>query len=101
MEQGVKKANLASEVLRGIREESQNTLEKISQLTVQVDGQSLLASNVVDGVTQILDMTANTDSTAEKILKTSATLSHTAMILLNQANSHKPATSLENEITTT
>ncbi len=85
MEQGVEKANLASEVLRGIREESQNTQEKISQLAVQVDEQSQLASNVVDGVTQILDMTANTDSTAEKILQTSVKLSHTAMELLKQA----------------
>jgi len=85
MEQGVEKANLASEVLRGIREESQNTQEKISQLAVQVDEQSQLASNVVDGVTQILDMTANTDSTAERILQTSVTLSHTATELLKQA----------------
>ena len=85
MEKGVEKANLASEVLRGIREESQNTLEKILQLTVEVEEQSRLANNVVDGVTQILDMTANTDSVAERTLKTSVTLSHTASELLNQA----------------
>jgi methyl-accepting chemotaxis protein len=101
MEQGVEKANLASEVLRGIREESQNTQEKISQLAVQVDEQAQLANNVVDGVTQILDMTANTDSTAERILKTSVTLSHTAMDLLKQAKSHNLATSPENEMPAT
>ncbi|MBI3901330.1 MAG: methyl-accepting chemotaxis protein [Nitrosomonadales bacterium] len=88
MDQGVDKANLASAVLKGIREESQNTLEKISQLATQVDEQSQLASNVVDSVTQILDMTANTDSTAERILQTSITLSHTATRLLHQT--HEP-----------
>jgi methyl-accepting chemotaxis protein len=101
MEQGVEKANRASEVLRGIREESQNTLEKISQLAVQVDEQAQLANNVVDGVTQILDMTANTDSTAERILKTSVTLSHTATELLKQANGQSKLTLPENEIPTT
>lgn len=101
MEQGVEKANLASEVLRGIREESQNTLEKISQLAVQMDEQSGLANSVVDGVTQILDMTANTDSTAEKILQTSVTLSHTAMELLKQAKGQNPAASPENEMPAT
>lgn len=85
MEQGVEKANLASDVLRNIREESQNTLEKISQLTVQVDEQSRLANNVVDGVTQILDMTANTDTVAERILKTSVSISATSAELLKQS----------------
>ncbi len=85
MEQGVEKANLASDVLRNIRAESQNTLEKISQLTVQVDEQSQLANNVVDGVTQILDMTANTDSVAEKILQTSVAISQTSAELLKQS----------------
>jgi methyl-accepting chemotaxis protein len=85
MEQGVEKANLASDVLRNIRAESQNTLEKISQLTVQVDEQSQLANNVVDGVTQILDMTANTDSVAERILQTSVVISQTSAELLKQS----------------
>jgi methyl-accepting chemotaxis protein len=85
MEQGVEKANRASEVLRTIREESQNTLEKISQLTLQVDEQSQLANNVVDGVTQILDMTANTDSVAERILQTSVAISQTSAELLKQS----------------
>ena len=82
---GVEKANLASEVLRNIREESQNTLEKISQLAVQMDEQSQMANNVVDSVTQILDMAANTDSVAERTLKTSVTISYTAAELLKQA----------------
>ncbi len=85
MEQGVEKANLASDVLRNIRAESQNTLEKISQLSVQVDEQSQLANNVVDGVTQILDMTANTDSVAERILQTSVVISQTSAELLKQS----------------
>ncbi|VVC84798.1 methyl-accepting chemotaxis protein [Sideroxydans sp. CL21] len=88
MTKGVEKANLASEVLRNIREESQNTLEKISQLAVQMDEQSQMASNVVDSVTQILDMAANTDSVAERTLKTSVTISYTAAELLKQARSH-------------
>ena len=88
MEKGVEKANHASEVLRNIREESQNTLEKISQLSLQVDEQSGLANNVVDSVTQILDMMANTDSVAERTLKTSVTLSRTAAELLIQAKGH-------------
>ncbi|OIR07819.1 biofilm dispersion protein BdlA [mine drainage metagenome] len=82
---GVEKANLASEVLRNIREESQNTLEKISQLAVQMDEQSQMANNVVDSVTQILDMAANTDNVAERTLKTSVTISYTAAELLKQA----------------
>ena len=96
MQQGVEKANLASEVLRSIHEESQNTLEKISQLAAQVDEQAGLANNVVDSVTQVLDMTANTDSTAEKILQTSVILSHTATDLLKQGNSQNGATLDEN-----
>jgi methyl-accepting chemotaxis protein len=100
MEKGVEKANLASEVLRGIREESQNTLEKISQLAQQVDEQSQLANNVVDSVTQILDMTANTDSVAERTLQTSVTLSHTAMELLQQAKGQSAAALPGNEMPT-
>jgi len=89
MEKGVEKANLASEVLRNIHEESQNTLEKISQLSVQVGEQSGLANNVVDSVTQILDMMANTDQVAERTLKTSVMLSRTSAELLDQAKSRK------------
>ena len=85
MDMGVEKANLASEVLHSIHEESQNTLEKILLLVVQIDEQSRLADNVVDSVTQILDMTANTDSVAERTLQTSVSISHTAMELLQQA----------------
>jgi methyl-accepting chemotaxis protein len=84
-ETGVAKANLASDVLRDIREESQNTLAKISQLSLEVDEQTQLANNVVDGVTQVLDMTANTDSTAERILQISVSLSHTATELVKQS----------------
>jgi methyl-accepting chemotaxis protein len=98
MEKGVEKANLASEVLRNIREESQNTLEKISQLAVQVDEQSSLASNVVDSVTQVLDMMSNTDSVAERTLKTSVALSQSATELLQQAKSQKKSPS-EHEVT--
>ena len=89
MEQGVEKANLASSVLRSIHEESQNTLAKISQLTVQVDEQTKLANNVVDGVTNLLDMTANTDSIAERILNTSISISQTSAELLNQSKGNR------------
>jgi len=89
MEKGVEKANLASEVLRNIHEESQNTLEKISQLAVQVDEQSGLANNVVDSVTQILDMMGNTDSVADRTLKISVALSQSASELLKQAEGAK------------
>jgi methyl-accepting chemotaxis protein len=85
MEKGVEKANLASAALRNIHEESQNTLQKISQLAVQVEEQTGLANNVVESVTQILDMMSNTDSVAERTLNTSVSLSHTATELLNQA----------------
>jgi methyl-accepting chemotaxis protein len=101
MEQGVEKANLASDVLRNIREESQNTLEKISQLTVQVDEQSRLANNVVDGVTQILDMTANTDTVAERILKTSVSISATSAELLKQSKGNGKSAEPENDVATT
>ena len=100
MTQGVEKANLASEVLRSIHEESQNTLEKISQLTVQVDEQSKLANNVVDGVTQILDMTANTDSVAERILNTSVAISLTSAELLVQSKGNGNLALSMNEIST-
>ena len=85
VEQGVEKANQASEVLRGIHVESQNTLEKITQLATQVDEQSHMANNVADSVTQVLDMTANMDSVAERTMQTSVTLSHTAVELINQS----------------
>ena len=101
MEQGVEKANLASDVLRNIREESRNTLEKISQLTVQVDEQSKLANNVVDGVTQILDMTANADSVAERILKNSVALSLASSELLKQSKGKGNSTVPENVVATT
>jgi len=89
MEKGVEKASLASEVLRSIHQESQNTLEKISQLAVQVDEQSGLANNVVDSVTQILDMMGNTDSVADRTLKISVALSQSASELLKQAEGAK------------
>ncbi len=101
MTKGVEKANLASEVLRNIREESQNTLEKISQLAVQMEEQSHMANNVVDSVTQILDMAANTDSVAERTLKTSVTISHTAAELLAQAKHHNDSVSASNEVAAT
>lgn len=101
MSKGVEKANLASEVLRNIREESQNTLEKISQLAVQMDEQSQMANTVVDSVTQILDMAANTDSVAERTLKTSVTISHTAAELLAQARHHNDSISASNEVAAT
>jgi len=89
MEKGVEKANLASEVLRSIHEESQNTREKISQLAVQVDEQSGLANNVVDSVTQILDMMGNTDNVADRTLKISVALSQSATELLKQTEGAK------------
>ena len=101
MTKGVEKANLASDVLRNIREESQNTLEKISQLALQMDEQSQMASNVVDSVTQILDMAANTDSVAERTLKTSVTISYTAAELLKQAKQHNDSVSASNEVAST
>ncbi len=91
MEQGARKASLASEVLRAIRQESRNTLEKVSQLKVQIDEQSQLANNVIDGVTQVLDMTENTDRAAEKVLQTSVKLSRTAVDLLSQTRTRQPA----------
>lgn len=101
MIKGVEKANLASEVLRNIREESQNTLDKISQLALQMDEQSQMASNVVESVTQILDMAANTDSVAERTLKTSVTISYTAAELLKQARQHDDSDSATNEVAST
>ena len=101
MTKGVEKANLASEVLRNIREESQNTLEKISQLAVQMGEQSQMANNVVDSVTQILDMAANTDTVAERTLKTSVTISHTAAELLAQAKHQNDSVSANNEVAAT
>jgi methyl-accepting chemotaxis protein len=85
MDEGVGKANLASEVLMSIRGESQNTLEKISQLALQVHEQLQLATNVVESVTQVLDMTTNMDSAAGRTMQTSVTLSHTVKELLDQA----------------
>lgn len=85
VQEGVEKANQAAGVLKGIREESQYTLEKISQLAGEMDEQSGMVSNVVDSVTQILDMTANTDRVAERTLEASVTLSRTATELLNES----------------
>ena len=85
MKEGVEKANLASKVLGDIREESKHTVEKITQLAGEMDEQSKMVSNVVDSVTQILDMTANTDKVAERILQTSVILSHTAIELQKES----------------
>jgi methyl-accepting chemotaxis protein len=85
MQDGVQKAGRASEVLRDIRQESQNTLDKISHLAGEMDEQSQMVSNVVDSVSQILDMSSSTDKVAERTLETSVTLSNTAMELLNEA----------------
>ena len=98
---GVEKANLAAEVLRNIREESQNTLEKISQLAMQMNEQLQMANNVADSVTQILDMTANTDSVAERTLKTSVTISYTAAELIRQAKSQNAPGSPGNTVAAT
>jgi methyl-accepting chemotaxis protein len=88
MESGVEKANLASKVLKEIHHESQSTLKKVSLLAAQIEEQTRLAVNVVDSVTQVLDMTANTDSVAERTLQTSVELSRTAVALMQQAK-HK------------
>ena len=79
--EGVDKANRAVEVLRRIREESGNTLEKISQLAMEIEEQTHLANNVVESVSQVLDMAANTDSIAERAMQTAVGLSHAAMEL--------------------
>ncbi|MCL4486428.1 MAG: methyl-accepting chemotaxis protein [Nitrospirae bacterium] len=85
VKEGLEKADQASKVLRNIREESQNTVDKITQLAGETDEQSQLVSSVVDSVTQILDMTANTDKVAERILQTSVRLSYTAMELIKES----------------
>lgn len=85
VQEGVDKAGRATEVLKSLREESQYTLEKISQLASEMDEQSSMVANVVDSVTQILDMTANTDTVAERTLQASVNLSNTAMELLHES----------------
>ncbi|MEJ2345594.1 MAG: methyl-accepting chemotaxis protein [Gammaproteobacteria bacterium] len=97
MQQGVEKAGRASEVLRDIRQESQNTLDKISQLAGEMDEQSQMVSNVVDSVGQILDMSSSTDKVAERTLQTSVTLSNTAMELLNDTRVAEEQTEDEND----
>ena len=84
--EGVEKANRAAEVLRNIREESGNTLDKISQLATEIGEQALLANNVVESVSQVLDMAANTDSVAERAMQTAVSLSHAAMELEGLTN---------------
>jgi methyl-accepting chemotaxis protein len=86
VEQGMSKANHASQVLKEIREESESTFNKITELNTHVAQQESLANNVVDGVTQILDMAANTDRTAGDILQTSVTLSRTAMEIASHSS---------------
>ncbi len=88
--EGVEKANRASEVLRSIREESGNTLGKISSLSEEIGEQAQLANNVVESVSQVLDMASNTDSVAERALQTAISLSGTVMEL-NQLASQKRA----------
>ena len=85
VQEGVDKASRAADVLKNIREESQLTLDKISQLASEMDEQSGMVASVVDSVTQILDMTANTDKVAERTLEASVNLSNTAMELLHES----------------
>ena len=60
-------------------------MDKISQLASEMDEQSGMVAIVVDSVTQILDMTANTDKVAERTLEASVNLSNTAMELLHES----------------
>ena len=84
--EGVEKANRAAEVLGSIREESGNTLDKISRLSAEIGEQAQLVSNVVESVSQVLDMASNTNSVAERALQSAISLSHTAMELNDLAN---------------
>ena len=56
MEKGVDKVNLASKVLKNIREESENTLEKISQLAVQMDGKRSILSVIPNPLRPMSDL---------------------------------------------
>jgi methyl-accepting chemotaxis protein len=78
VEDGVKMANRAAEVLRSIRQGSQETLEKISRVAAEMQEQSQLVANVVSGVTQVLDMAGQTDQVAERALQISTALAHLA-----------------------
>jgi methyl-accepting chemotaxis protein len=74
VQEGVAMANRAAEVLRSIRQGSQETLEKISRVAAEMEEQSQLVANVVNGVTQVLDMAGQTDQVAERALQISTTL---------------------------
>jgi methyl-accepting chemotaxis protein len=82
--EGVDKAHRARQSLSGIREESHNTLHKITQLAAEVAEQDQLAANVAGNVTNVLDTNAQTDKVAERALETSVALSQVAAALLEK-----------------
>ncbi len=75
IERGVARASNCSDVLRDIRSEAQDTLEKTSRLALAAAEQTELADNVVSNVGQVLDMFSQTEAVVGKTQDTSLALS--------------------------
>jgi methyl-accepting chemotaxis protein len=75
IERGVARASNCSDVLRDIRSEAQDTLEKISRLAHAAIEQTELADNVVGNVGQVLDMFSQTEAVVGRTQDTSLELS--------------------------
>ncbi len=78
IESGARKASGAAESLRAIRNQTEQTLDRISQLVAQADEQAQLATSVVGDVTQVLDMAGQTDAVADRAVQTSVMLADIA-----------------------
>jgi methyl-accepting chemotaxis protein len=75
---GVEMAHRTVDVLRSIREGSQQTLDKITRVATAMGEQSALVGNMVDAVSQVIDTAGQTDQVAERALQVATVLSQTA-----------------------
>ena len=79
---GVQMVRQASSALHEIRVGSDGMLDKSATLSTEITQQSQLIEDMVSGVSQILEMTAQSGQIAERALETSVVLSGTAANLV-------------------
>jgi methyl-accepting chemotaxis protein len=80
--EGVELVRQASSALHEIRVGSDGLLEKCQLLTGEITQQSQLIEDMVGGVSQIFEMTAQSNQIAERALETSVALSSTAASMI-------------------
>lgn len=79
--EGVTKAAQAAEVLQNIREESQSTLDKISNLAQSAENQTAKVGHIVANVRAVMDMAQKTEAVVQRSMQTAAELDLAAQSL--------------------